>query len=708
MAGTGKRHYPSKKKEELGDIKYLGDGAGGTLGEPTGAFWGSENRAYMDILTIKSLFQSEDWVFLAVDAIAHPISTLPMCVYTKSVVNGEVVLEKDMDHPVNAVLSNPNEWQTPSEFIYSMAADYCLAGNSFAWRGDAGSLYHIPAEQVLYRWGSDNTPDGYYIATDNDSGIPVIQFEVNLKDMAHVKRPNPSSALYGLSPFAPAKRSVLFNRYSQEYINNFYLKGATPQMLLELDKSADNKSLKRLAASFEQQYIGRRNQRRTMVLPKGVSAKTIENKIADQNFIDLVEQNTDRILATLKVPKHVVGRQQAGSLGSEETKSTLKYFWQTTITDTATALSSKFTDLFHKALGDDKVVLFDFENVPELQEDVDKKADTSNKLLSIWTLNEIRQKIWDLEPVEGGDTVASIRQDSFSLLEQFEPSKSAKKKAKTKSEEQENVDKEEKETLELADTKEPDRKKAALDVFIKQNIEAVQLLKKMAKQKDVELDTDKYSSTLSGMYAEMEDQYMNGYLEQLESVAKLGSKQQLELMFLENRGDDEAVTALMETGDSTRYRLLEARGLESFQSIRQTSLNNVMDRIEDGIQQGLGINEVEDLIKDYFKKNSVWRANTVARTETLSAITVGQEVVLDSARDEGIEFKKVWITARDERVRDAHRAVDGMTVDDGEFFDVGGESLLYPRDPRGSAANTINCRCTVLMIPKDEDFEVDE
>jgi hypothetical protein len=35
-----------------------------------------------------------------------------------------------------------------------------------------------------------------------------------------------------------------------------------------------------------------------------------------------------------------------------------------------------------------------------------------------------------------------------------------------------------------------------------------------------------------------------------------------------------------------------------------------------------------------------------------------------------------------------------IPIDD--FFDVGGEKLKYPGDPRGSAGNVIQCRCAVV------------
>ena len=66
----------------------------------------------------------------------------------------------------------------------------------------------------------------------------------------------------------------------------------------------------------------------------------------------------------------------------------------------------------------------------------------------------------------------------------------------------------------------------------------------------------------------------------------------------------------------------------------------------------------------------------------------------------GVELKG-WLTARDAEVRDSHRAAEskyekGIPLD--QPFEVGGEFLMYPADPSGSAANIANCRCMQMAL----------
>lgn len=60
----------------------------------------------------------------------------------------------------------------------------------------------------------------------------------------------------------------------------------------------------------------------------------------------------------------------------------------------------------------------------------------------------------------------------------------------------------------------------------------------------------------------------------------------------------------------------------------------------------------------------------------------------------------MWVTAKDDRVRDAHEALEGEAVDQDAKFSNG---LEYPRDPNGEASEVINCRCDVIdFIDEDE------
>lgn len=91
------------------------------------------------------------------------------------------------------------------------------------------------------------------------------------------------------------------------------------------------------------------------------------------------------------------------------------------------------------------------------------------------------------------------------------------------------------------------------------------------------------------------------------------------------------------------------------------------------------------------------RAVTIARTETGVAASVGADAAAEAT---GLQLDKVWNSTHDARVRPDHAKADGQRVRMEHTFTVGGVAMRYPRDPKGPANQTINCRCICTYEPR--------
>ncbi|HLZ93365.1 MAG TPA: phage minor head protein [Candidatus Acidoferrum sp.] len=92
------------------------------------------------------------------------------------------------------------------------------------------------------------------------------------------------------------------------------------------------------------------------------------------------------------------------------------------------------------------------------------------------------------------------------------------------------------------------------------------------------------------------------------------------------------------------------------------------------------------------------RAETVALNEILRVHSMAGQARLEDLQQQVPSVKKQWIhimAARVPRIAHIHASGQVRAVD--EPFSVGGEELMYPRDPNGSPENTINCHC--LLAP---------
>lgn len=130
----------------------------------------------------------------------------------------------------------------------------------------------------------------------------------------------------------------------------------------------------------------------------------------------------------------------------------------------------------------------------------------------------------------------------------------------------------------------------------------------------------------------------------------------------------------------------------------------IVMEVERGIREGLALERVRDEIQAILTAGptSVWRgrAMTVARTETIGAVNAGvfRAAELDAEQRGDPAPFKVWISTADDRTRPTHVAADKQRTLLREPFRVGGAQLLFPGDPRGPAAEVINCRCSILPI----------
>ena len=64
-----------------------------------------------------------------------------------------------------------------------------------------------------------------------------------------------------------------------------------------------------------------------------------------------------------------------------------------------------------------------------------------------------------------------------------------------------------------------------------------------------------------------------------------------------------------------------------------------------------------------------------------------------AGKDNEVGQTKTWITRKDSRVRNAHKFLEGKTVNFGDGFVVDGIALRFPGDPVAPPALTFNCRC---------------
>lgn len=140
--------------------------------------------------------------------------------------------------------------------------------------------------------------------------------------------------------------------------------------------------------------------------------------------------------------------------------------------------------------------------------------------------------------------------------------------------------------------------------------------------------------------------------------------------------------------------VMDARLDELAGQVTDTTRQVIEDRVLiEGVANGESVDELAARVRSIFTDLSTWRAQIIARTETVGGFN-GSSFV--TARDSGVVTARVWLATGDQRTRDSHLATDGERIMGWEARYQNG--CLHPGN--GPAAEVIMCRCV-------EQYEVD-
>lgn len=90
------------------------------------------------------------------------------------------------------------------------------------------------------------------------------------------------------------------------------------------------------------------------------------------------------------------------------------------------------------------------------------------------------------------------------------------------------------------------------------------------------------------------------------------------------------------------------------------------------------------------------RAVMTLRTEVGRAYSMASAERMAQAKEAGVKVQKQWRRSGKRHSRISHDVADGQVQDIDQPFKVGGTTMMYPRDPKAPAKETINCGCCSL------------
>ena len=145
---------------------------------------------------------------------------------------------------------------------------------------------------------------------------------------------------------------------------------------------------------------------------------------------------------------------------------------------------------------------------------------------------------------------------------------------------------------------------------------------------------------------------------------------------------------------TTDKSLLPFRELDPAKDI-PWNMKKINSQVLQGIIQGESIPNISKRIMNVQNMNKA-AAIRSARTIVTGAENKGRMDSYQRAQDDGIILEKEWIAAIDNRTRDWHKDLNGVTKPIDEPFHNEFGDIMFPGDPSADGANVYNCRCTLV------------
>lgn len=185
-------------------------------------------------------------------------------------------------------------------------------------------------------------------------------------------------------------------------------------------------------------------------------------------------------------------------------------------------------------------------------------------------------------------------------------------------------------------------------------------------------------------------------------VGKYFAKETYENVKGLTKADDDQLVRLWE---SQMRNYVENEGAERIKLISHVNEKEfkriVRDVVSESLENKLSIQDAAKMIRDRIGFSNKYRSLRIARTEIVSASNYGS---ITGAKSTLLPLSKVWISVNNNRSRHSHKMMNNTEVGIDDSFKVpifdndkqtsDYDTMYFPGDPKGSAGNVINCRCT--------------
>ena len=665
--------------------------------EPADKIWGKDPEtfsppAYGDYIATSSA------VYACATLRAKNVASLPLRAYR--MVDGEQV--EVTDGAFVDLMKTVNPHWTYNRLMQMTELSLCLWGQAF-WvleRGPRGD--GVPKEIWWAR------PDRMRLVPDAQNYIAGWIYDWNNERLTFTpdeviwfRYPNPLDEFSGLSPIAATRLAIdtasgaLMSNHAI-FKNGLQIAGVvSPQ---DKDTTWSRDQVEFLRESLERRFKGADKAHRLAVLGQSTSFQPIGVSPKDAQFIELMKWTRSDVASVMAVPPELIGDHEHATYSNIE--QAYKGLWSDCLLPEAAMLADDITEQLCKLFGGEvDFVEFDHAHVSALQPDRLALVEQATKWVAMGVpLNKVLSEIApEFLPDGGGyawgDAPLALPAPQPQTQDNTRGAGVPLKKNGSMTRPSGYIEFGSPEHV--AVWKAYDRKarglenafRAALEEVMREQAETLADLVRLSGEKSYNskaLTPDDLDDLWDEDY--WQNVFTDRLLDQMQTAAEAGGADALRQLRIETDFN-------VNTPDGNRY-LLE-RTQRFAEQVNDTTWQQLRTSLADGIDAGMSIEELADVVSQTMDLRINQSAETIARTEVIGALNGG---AILGAQQSGVPAKKTWIAALDQRTRDthidAHETYQANPIDLNDDFLVGGGAGLAPGQI-GLPEEDINCRCTV-------------
>jgi len=456
--------------------------------------------------------------------------------------------------------------------------------------------------------------------------------------------------------------------FAAKWNKNFFYNSASPSIIIKPSgKPLSKEQYLQLREMVKQAYSGVKNAHKAIIMNLPLEVQNMQMNHRDMEFMNLRKFSREEIAAVFGVPLSVLGLNENSN---RATAYIAEYTFMKSITSKLVLIREALNHYYAKHFGED--LYFDFDPVIPKDEEFQMKKYTELVKNNILTINEVRAELGYPE-VEWGNQPYTLL--TYGMDEQV--TKSVKK----------GFDRDAY-WLKIA------KRRIEDENFFKGWVSA-----RFTKQEKIILEKLKAQKGLSRIEAEKLADEITAWLlgeDELTTWARFYAKKMglLSAKASQEFIDEFGLSFSLSDTDPRVLEMIEKRSQKFAKRVNETTYTQLKESLIEGRMAGESEKELAKRVSEIMTLSKRQRAATIARTEIFGCVNQTYQMTM---QENGVQ-KKEWLTAQDERVRDGHREADGQIVKIEEPFSVGGEYLMYPGDPSGSAGNVIGCRCVTIPV----------